>query len=108
MNQLDRFSLCGAVASGESNSRRTGALARFDVVDLAVALAPRPLLLLAPDSPQVGWRGASRPEFNWAQRAYNRLGAASALRRAIHNDPDRLELITQWLCRDRAAMTAEQ
>jgi cephalosporin-C deacetylase-like acetyl esterase len=74
-----------------------GAMAEFDVVDLAAALAPTPLLLIAPDNPGLNWHGAKRPEFKWANNAYTFFSAGQKLERLSSNGKDRLNAITEWI-----------
>ena len=77
-----------------------GAMAELDVVDLAAALAPRRLMLLAPDAHHIGpnrWGGAERPEFQWPEWVYQQLDGSTSLKRASHDDAGRLEQIADWL-----------
>jgi len=77
-----------------------GAMAEFDVVDLAAALAPTPLLLIAPDKPEISWKGETRPEFGWAGQAYNLLDAREMLHRRSSSKKEHLDVIVKWLMRE--------
>ena len=78
-----------------------GAMAEFDVADLAAALAPTPLLLIAPDNPGINWDGAKRPEFNWVNDAYTFLDTREKLKCHTSSKKDRLDVITRWITREQ-------
>ena len=78
-----------------------GAMAEFDVVDLAAALAPMPLLLLAPDNPGINWHGAKRPEFKWVNNGYTLLDAREKLKRHSSSRKGRLDVITRWITKEQ-------